>query len=120
MHSLPLNMDTNPATTPSPEPAPQIPRAKINWLIFFAAMFVPTVITILSVQTGSKDTPPIVALLGSGVSGIICGAMLGRRFGRTPETKIALGVVFILVMGAACIAMNCFGCLAGGYKMDFR
>lgn len=120
MHRLPLNMDTSPPTTPPPEPAPQLPHAKINWLIFFAAMFVPTIITIISVQTKRQDSPPIVALVGGGVSGIICGAMLGRRFGRTRELKIVLGIVFAFVMGAACIGMNCFGCLASGFKLDLR
>jgi amino acid transporter len=120
MHGLPLNMDTSPTATPSPERAPQLARAKTNWLVFFAAMFVPPIVTIISVQTKQQDPPPIVALLGGGVSGIICGAMLGRRFGRTRELKIVLGIVFAFVMGAACVVMNSFSCLASGYKLDFR
>ncbi len=92
----------------------------MNWLLFFAALFAPTIATILLVQTQLKDPPPVVALFGGGISGIICGVMLGRRLGRTQPSRILLSLLFVLVMGAACVIMNCFGCLASGYKLDFH
>lgn len=90
-------------------------------MVFLAAMFMPTLLTILTILLGAKDgdTAPALAACGGGVSGIVCGAMLGRRFGRTAGLKVVLGTVFALVFGAACIGMNCFGCLAGGYNLRF-
>ncbi len=82
-------------------------------------MLVPTIVTIISVPAKLKDLAPTIAVLGGGVSGIICGAMLGRQLGHTRHQRIVLGVVFAFVMGAVCIAMNCFGCLAGGYNLEF-
>jgi hypothetical protein len=46
--------------------------------------------------------------------------MLGLRLGRTPGMRVALSIVFFLVLGAACIGMNCFGCLASGYKLNLH
>ena len=95
--------------------------SKINWLVFFAALFVPTLLTIATILLGANhgDAAPTVAGLGGIASGIVGGAMLGRRIGRTSAMKIALGILFTLVLGAACIGMNCFGCLASGYQLNF-
>ena len=113
-------METNPTTPPNP-PIPQFARRKINWPMFFAVMLAPAVVTIVAILLGAKqgDTAPTIAVLGSVGSGIICGTMLGRRFGGTGGTKILLGIVFAFVMGAACVAMSCFGCLTSGYKLNF-
>jgi uncharacterized membrane protein YfcA len=92
----------------------------MNGWVFFAVMFAPTLATILLVQTGLKDPPPVVALFGGGTAGIICGVLLGRRLGRTRERRLLLCFLFALMMGTVCIVMNCFGCLASGYKLDFR
>jgi uncharacterized membrane protein YfcA len=92
----------------------------MNGWVFFAVMFAPTLATILLVQTGLKDPPPVVGLFGGCTAGIICGVMLGRRLGRTRERRLLLCFLFAFMMGAVCIVMNCFGCLASGYKLDFR
>ena len=85
-------------------------------------MFLPTLLTIGTILLGAKqgDTAPAMAALGGGISGIVCGTMLGRRFGRTLRLKIVLGIVASLVMGVACVTMNCFGCIASGYKLHFN
>lgn len=109
----------SPEQPPSPlEPPPPSP-VRVNWLLFFAALFAPTIATILVVQTQLKDPPPVVALLGGAVSGIICGVLLGRRLGRTRMARVLLSLVFVLVLGAVCVMMNCFGCLATGYQLKF-
>ena len=87
---------------------------------FCAAMFAPTILTILMVQTGNKDAPPGIALVGGIISGIICGTLLGRRIGKTPQSKVGLAVALAFLLGAACILMNCFGCLATGYNVNFH
>jgi len=101
-------------------PAPSTSPAKVNLLIFFIAMFAPTILTIIFVQAGQKDFPPGIAVIGGIVSGMICGIMLGKRFGRTTGTQVGLAVAFVVVLGIACVVMNCFGCLATGYKMNFH
>ena len=95
---------------------------RINWLIFFVVLFAPLVLTILSVRVAShtSDFAPVVALIGGGVSAIICGILLGRRVGATLAAKVALSVLFVVIMGVVCIGMNCFGCLAGGYNLNLH
>ena len=114
----------------SNEPPPQIvpatippePARRLNWLLFALALFTPTVLTILITMTGGQKggAAVAVALVGGGLSGIVCGAMLGWRLGSTPQRRITLGILLACVMVVACIGMNFLGCLAGGYRMDFR
>src|SRR6266498_3719159 len=110
-------METNPTDPPRESPA-VLQRPTVNWLAFFTVLFFPPILTVLVLLLGAKQggTAPTIAMFGGGISGTICGVMLGRRFGSTGATKIVLGVVFALVMGVACIVMCCFGCVAGGYE----
>ena len=89
--------------------------------MFFLVLLAPMLLTIVIVLLGASegDTVPTVAVFGGGISGIVCGAMLGRRFGRTTGLKVVLGIVFALVFSVVCIGMSCFGCLAGGYNLEF-
>jgi hypothetical protein len=94
------------------------PSKKLNWWLFCTALFTPTLLTILANLLGATrgDTAPSVAFIGGGLSGIICGVLLGRRIGSNSASRFVLGVVFAIMVGAACIVMNCFGCLAAGYN----
>jgi len=116
-------MTTNPSNSIPSEPAqlPSLTPRKINWLVFFAVLLGPVVVTIAAVLLGADggDATPTIAFLGGGISGIVCGALLGQRLGRTPAMKVALGILFSFVFGAVCIGMCCFGCLASGYKLNF-
>jgi len=96
------------------------PPARINWPLFFLALFLPTVVVVLAVQAKAHDAPPIVALVGSGLSGLICGVLLGRRLGRTTPARVLLSLLFVLVMGAVALTMNCLGCLASGSNLNFH
>jgi hypothetical protein len=95
---------------------------RINWLLFFAVLLAPTLLTIVVVKTGkrSADAAVGVALLGGVASGITCGILLGRRVGKSAEARVGLSIVFALILCVVCIGINCFGCLAGGYKLDLR
>jgi hypothetical protein len=99
---------------------PEASKRRLNWLLFFVAALAPVALTILTVLLTPKENEAaaVVGLVGGGIAGIMCGAMLGRRVGKTPEQKLALGVVFSIVMGVACICMSCFGCLASGYPLN--
>jgi hypothetical protein len=79
-------------------------------------------LTALSVLLFDKkgDTAPVIAVLGSGLAGIISGAMLGRYFGKTLQARVALSILFALVLGVVCIAMSCVGCLASGYQLNLH
>ncbi len=107
--------------TPAETIAPT-PPAKTNWLVFFAVLLAPV---ILSCIAGGLDKPnggvsPMLALVGGGAAGIVCGVMLGRRLGKTAGRKIFFGIVFSIVMAVVGIGLNCFGCLAGGYQMNLH
>src|SRR5690349_2075543 len=117
-------METNPSNTLSPEaPASPSPAPrKMNWLVFFGALFGPTLLTIATIRLGASDgdPAPAVAALGGIASGLIGGTMLGRRIGNTLAMKIVLGAAFGFLLAAACVGMNCFGCLAGGYDLNLH
>ena len=102
-------------------PPPLTVRKRMNWVVFFAVLLTPTLATIVAALLDAKngDVAPTVAFLGAGLSGITCGVMLGRHLGPTLVAKIALSIVFAFVLTGASVAMNCFGCLASGYKLQF-
>jgi hypothetical protein len=90
--------------------------------VFFGALFAPLLVTILAVKlsSSSNGAAPAVALIGGAVSAIVCGILLGRRIGKSFEARVVLSIVFVLIMAVVCIGMNCFGCLAGGFRLDLR
>jgi hypothetical protein len=96
------------------------PRRRLRWVYFLVIIFVPTLVTVLAAMSGSKDFAPFAALIGGGASGLAGGILLGRFVGQTDGSRIALAVVFTIVLGVACVTMNCFGCLVGGYKLNFH
>jgi hypothetical protein len=99
-----------------------LPPVKTHWLIFFSVLLAPVLLTILSVRFGAKNggASAGIAIIGGGVAGIICGAMLGRQVGTTRPLRIILGAVFAGILMVVCIGMSCFGCLAGGYQLRFN
>lgn len=103
---------------PLAHPAPR----KINWLLFLLALLAPPLLTVLAAMGSARNSglPVATGLLAGGLGGIISGAMLGWRVGSTTPIRVALGIVFAGVLSVVCIGMSCFGCMAGGFKMDFR
>jgi hypothetical protein len=100
----------------------QAPGLKLNLLVFYMILFAPVLLTIVAVQLmpKSSDTAPVVAFIFGTASGVLCGILLGRRFGKSLESRIGLGILFSLIMVVVCVGMSCFGCLASGYQLDFR
>lgn len=95
----------------------------MNWVVFFAVLLAPPVLTSLVVLCGGthgKDSGVGMALVGGTAGGIICGGLLSRRIGKTAPAKFILGVVFAAALSVLCIGMSCFGCLASGYRLDLR
>jgi hypothetical protein len=98
-----------------------IPKPRVKWFRFFAILVAPLVLTIGVVQLSKGgDAATVVAVLGGMGSGMTCGSLIGLRLGQNPSTKLALSIVFAIIMTVVSIGMNCFGCLAGGYKLDLR
>ncbi len=110
---------TPPVIPPEVTDPPSAPR-RFGWLLFLLVIFLPTIVTVLAVQMKSKDLAPAVAMLGGGFSGIFGGILLGLRMGRTPGSRVALSAVWVMVLSVACVTMNCFGCLASGYSLNFH
>ena len=106
--------DSNPPPIPTP--------ARFNWLLLLAMLSAPAVLTVLTVLLGAKsgDPAPVAAFFGGSAAGIVCGIMLGLRLGKTTPAKIALSLLFALVMSVVCIGMSCGGCLVSGYQLDLR
>ena len=97
-------------------------QPRINWLRFWIFLFGPTLATIAVILCGldSGDTAPTIAFFGGGISAIACGVMLARRIGKTTGAQVGLAILFICVFAVVCIGMNCFGCLASGYKLNIH
>jgi hypothetical protein len=95
---------------------------KISWPWFFVILFLPVVLTMLTARLPAQagGLAALISLCGGPVSGIICGAMLARRLGRTEGTKIVFGIVLIPTMVVVCVALNFFGCLVSSQGSGFH
>lgn len=113
-----LNDPTPPETVTPLSPEPR----RINWLVFLIVLLAPAILSCLAGALGSRNgnVAPVIALFGGGIAGIICRVMLGRRLGKAPGTRLWLGILFAIILAVVCIGMSCFGCMAGGYQLDFR
>ena len=98
---------------------PLLPLPRFNWMAFNCLLFASLILLILTVLLipKSRNAPLIIILFGSGISGTLCGAMLGRKLGKTPTTRVVLSLVFALVMIVVCMGMTCLGCMFGGFKL---
>ena len=103
---------------PEARSAPE-PARRLNWVLFCTALFLPTLVTVLSARA-FEGFAIGTALFGGVLSGIVCGVLLGRRVGHTQTARIFLSILFVGVMSVVCVTMNCFGCAAGGFKMNFH
>lgn len=113
-----MNSSNPPPIEPPQAPAPI--QHKVNWLIFFAALLAPPVLTLFAAMSKSDGAAVACPLIGGGIVGIICGIMLARRVGRTQGSRVLLGFVFTAVFGFLSFALGFVGCMMGGFKMDFR
>src|SRR5271169_3341166 len=97
----------------------ELSPVKTNWLIFFSVLLAPVLLTMLAVLSGAKNgnASPGIAFVGGGAAGIACGAMLGRKIGKTTPTRILFGVLFAVTLMVVCIGMSCLGCLASGFQL---
>lgn len=98
----------------------QPPVRKLHWPWFVAALLLPAVLTFGTAVAGMKDAPVACAFIGAGVSGLVCGILLGRRLGRTSAAVVILALVFICTFAVASFALCFGGCMAGNYQLDMR
>jgi lipopolysaccharide export LptBFGC system permease protein LptF len=102
-------------------PQETLPPFKIKWWLFLAAMFAPLLLTILAVLLGAKrdNVSPMIALIGGGIAGIVCGVMLGLQGGDTTTSRVFISILMALVMAVVCIGLSCFGCMTAGFQLHF-
>lgn len=113
----------------SPDPAKELPPAKIRWIWFWVTLLTPPVLTLLSallvrlaMPAGARNEgiSPMVALIGSGIGGIASGTIIGIKLGRTIPARIGISVLCSGVMCVVCIILCFFGCNLGGYRIVFE
>jgi hypothetical protein len=94
----------------------------MNWFVFAAVLLAPIIASCVAgtLDSSNGDLAPGIAFFGGALGGIVGGAMLGWRFGKTTGVKTMLGIVFAGVLAVACIGASCFGCLASGYQFNIR
>ena len=104
-----------------PLPAnPSLPPAPMNWWIFFAILLAPAVLALLGSLVKVEALSVASPLFGGPIAGIICGIRLARRVGRTTQTRIGLGFLFVVLLGFLSFALGFTGCMVGGFKMNFH
>ena len=116
-------MNSQPPLPPSlPDDAPgrRPARPPFPAVLFYAALLGPPILTFLAVLSRNDGLTIGVALIGSGLGGLVCGAMLGQRVAQTTAGKVLFSILFVCLFCGAILTMSFFGCAAGGYSMNFR
>ena len=104
-------MPVEPLETPPPE------RYKINWLVFFAVLLAPPVVTLLAAMIDFEGLAVGTPFVGGAIAGIACGIMLAFRVGRTRAVRVLLSFVFTAVFAVLSFALSFAGCMTGGFNM---
>lgn len=99
---------------------PPLPRPRINWFLFLGCLLTPAVLSALGALGKSDGLAIGSVVFGSLVAGVICGVLMGRRFGSNPGARVGLGMLFTCVFGAVSFVLGFFGCMAGGFTMNFH
>lgn len=103
--------------------AAPLPPVKISWLLFFGALLAPPLLTFLAAfvlrdQT-SEQAAPWIAIVGAAAGGVVCGIMLGLRFGNSVSWRFGLSLLLSCLMVLVCFILSFGGCMVGGYKISF-
>ena len=96
---------------------------KIYWPVFFAVLLTPACITMLSAlldHAPNQGVSPVIGLFGGAAAGIACGIMLGFRLRTAGLERIIVTFLLCLIMAVVGITLSCFGCQAGGYRLQFH
>ena len=99
---------------------PHKPARKLYWPWFTLALLLPAIITFATAAARCKDAPVACAFIGAGLSGLVCGILLGRRLTTNPGVAVVLSIVFICVFAVVSFALCFGGCMAGNYQLDMR
>jgi FtsH-binding integral membrane protein len=99
---------------------PPLPARKLHWPWFTAALLLPAILTYATTMSGSQDAPIACALFGAGLSGLVCGILLGRRIGKSPGAVVGLSILFIGIFAVASFALCFGGCIAGNYQLNMH
>ena len=90
-------------------------------MVFLALLLGPGVLTTLvALADMHRDAAPSAAVIAGVFGGMGCGILLGRRIGRNAAAQVMVGLALGGVCAIAAITLAMFGCLAGGYQLDFR
>ena len=106
--------------TSTPSVSSLLPPVPVNWFVFFSLLLAPGVVALLGSLAKLDGLSVASPLLGGPVAGIICGILLARRIGRTPQSRIGLGILFAALLGFLSFALGFGGCMVGGFKMNFH
>lgn len=88
------------------------PRRRLPTTVFYAVIFVPTLVTAIIAQLGLDELSLGAAIGGGVLSGLIGGPLLSMRWNKSATQRVALSIVLMIVLSMACVAMNCAGCIA--------
>ena len=95
-------------------------RPEVSRLLVAGLLLCPTILGLIGAMAKSDALAIASPLVGGGISGIVSGILLARRFGKTARSKILPGIVFSAVLAVVSFGSGFFGCMLGGFKTDFR
>jgi hypothetical protein len=93
-----------------PDENPSSEIHKINWLVFFAVLFAPAMLSMLGMTINAGGLVFFSTFIGSGVAGIVCGSMIALRQARGMEANKLLVAVLSVLLGALSFFLCFLGC----------
>ncbi len=86
-----------------------VPATKINWLLFFAILLAPAILSLIGVSLDLGTLIVGATFGGSLLAGTFCADLLDKQRGYSSAVKWCLAAVFALLSFILCFG----GCVAG-------
>jgi hypothetical protein len=113
-----MSMDSNLTSTSDPPERAKIRRSQ--WVLIIGLLLGPAILALFAAMAKLEVVATAIPLVAGGIGGIYLGTFLGRRLGKTTGSKVFLGVLFSAVFGCCIVGVGFFGCMLGGFHLDFK
>jgi hypothetical protein len=108
-----MSEKANEQTQPDPLSPQPTSRPRVNWFLLLGFLIGPALLALIGALAKIDFIAVGSPLIGGGIGGIICGMIMGRRYGKTMLAKIVIGIGSAILFACVSLGISFVGCALG-------